>query len=111
MAEEKPRRDPPKGKKNPFSRIENTSSAASTMRKSWSTDSLALMSNSSRLGKAPCICAPTKHEGSFRCRLHRSSAGTSSSSSSSHGQALAAPPHPLLTQLHLPKSLLSSRVE
>ncbi|ESQ44431.1 hypothetical protein EUTSA_v10006496mg [Eutrema salsugineum] len=83
--------------KNPFSRMmkdedESKNKTGLSMRKSWSTDSLGLLSNSNRLGKT-CVCAPTKHEGSFRCRLHRSSA-------TSQGAAT--------TQLHLPKPLLSS---
>ena len=40
----------------------------SSMKKSLSTNCLL----SSAAGKT-CICAPTKHERSFRCRLHRSS--------------------------------------
>ncbi|KAK4283734.1 hypothetical protein QN277_000656 [Acacia crassicarpa] len=31
-------------------------------------------------GKGHCLCSPTTHEGSFRCRLHRSSSSSSSSS-------------------------------
>ncbi|CAN7013957.1 hypothetical protein F2Q70_00026702 [Brassica cretica] len=84
--------------KNPFSRVLNEeddskSKTGLSMRKSWSTDSLGLLGNSNTLGKT-CICAPTKHEGSFRCRLHRTSA-------TSQG-AIAT------TQLHLPKPLLPS---
>ncbi|EOA25888.1 hypothetical protein CARUB_v10019268mg [Capsella rubella] len=82
--------------KNPFSRVKdedaNKNKTRLSMKKSWSTDSLGLLSNSNRLGKTICICAPTKHEGSFRCRLHRSSA-------TSHGAAA--------TQLHFPKPLPS----
>ncbi|KAG9458496.1 hypothetical protein H6P81_003004 [Aristolochia fimbriata] len=36
------------------------------MKKSWSTDSL-----SSQSGPRSCVCAPTQHVGSFRCRIHR----------------------------------------
>lgn len=84
--------------KNPFSRVkeeddENKNKKGLSMRKSWSTDSLGLLNNNNRLGKT-CVCAPTKHEGSFRCRLHRSSA-------TSHGAAVT-------TQLHLPNPSLSS---
>ncbi|KFK34891.1 hypothetical protein AALP_AA5G206900 [Arabis alpina] len=68
-----------------------------SMRKSWSTNSLGLLNNSNRSGKKTCVCAPTKHEGSFRCRLHRSS-------TTSHHNAAAT-----TTQLHLPKPLLPSR--
>ncbi|AEE79528.1 hypothetical protein AtNW77_Chr3g0212691 [Arabidopsis thaliana] len=105
MEEEKPRKSLTSSvsrgslkTKNPFSRVkdegENRNKTGLSMRKSWSTDSLGLLSQSNRLGKTVCICAPTKHEGSFRCRLHRSSA-------TSHGAATA--------ELHLPKPLLSSR--
>ncbi|CAL0312472.1 unnamed protein product [Lupinus luteus] len=35
------------------------------------------------LPKGHCLCSPTTHEGSFRCRLHRSSGtGTGTGSSS-----------------------------
>ncbi|RWR74898.1 hypothetical protein CKAN_00325300 [Cinnamomum micranthum f. kanehirae] len=37
-----------------------------SMKRSFSTDSCS----SSQSSKS-CICSPTKHEGSFRCRLHR----------------------------------------
>ncbi|KAJ8648552.1 hypothetical protein MRB53_001575 [Persea americana] len=37
-----------------------------SMKRSWSTDSFSSNPN----GKA-CVCSPTKHAGSFRCRLHR----------------------------------------
>ncbi|XP_073109288.1 uncharacterized protein [Elaeis guineensis] len=37
-----------------------------SMKKSWSTDSLASLS-----GSKLCLCAPTKHAGSFRCKYHR----------------------------------------
>ncbi|KAK7251579.1 hypothetical protein RIF29_34894 [Crotalaria pallida] len=29
------------------------------------------------LPKGQCLCSPTTHEGSFRCRLHRSGTGSS----------------------------------
>ncbi|KAG7565926.1 hypothetical protein ISN44_As10g025470 [Arabidopsis suecica] len=104
MAEEKPRKSLTSSgsrgslkTKNPFSRVkdedDNKNKTGLSMRKSWSTDSLGLLSNSNQSGKMVCICAPTKHEGSFRCRLHRSSA-------TSHGATT--------TQLHLPKPLPSS---
>ncbi|KAH7677473.1 hypothetical protein IHE45_07G086600 [Dioscorea alata] len=38
-----------------------------SMKKSWSTDSISSLSGS----KGSCVCAPTRHEGSFRCRHHR----------------------------------------
>ncbi|CAH8362037.1 unnamed protein product [Eruca vesicaria subsp. sativa] len=84
--------------KNPFSRVLNDendgkSKTGLSMRKSWSTDSLGLLGSSNPLGKT-CICAPTKHEGSFRCRLHRTSA-------TSQGGAGTMP-------LNLPKPLLPS---
>ncbi|KAL1191486.1 hypothetical protein V5N11_002312 [Cardamine amara subsp. amara] len=106
MAEEKPRKSLTSSgnrgslkTKNPFSRFKdeednNKNKTGLSMRKSWSTDSLGLLSNSNRLGKMICVCAPTKHEGSFRCRFHRSS-------TTSHGATTP--------QLHLPKPLLSSR--
>lgn len=39
----------------------------SSMKKSWSTDSL----NSLMGGSKTCVCAPTSHPGSFKCRYHR----------------------------------------
>ncbi|WJX30038.1 hypothetical protein P8452_18619 [Trifolium repens] len=33
------------------------------------------------LPKGQCLCSPTKHEGSFRCRLHRGSSSSSSTTS------------------------------
>ncbi|MQL88805.1 hypothetical protein Taro_021373 [Colocasia esculenta] len=39
---------------------------AAAMKKSWSTDSLFSLS-----GARTCVCAPTTHAGSFRCRFHR----------------------------------------
>ncbi|CAJ2636852.1 unnamed protein product [Trifolium pratense] len=30
------------------------------------------------LPKGQCLCSPTTHEGSFRCRLHRGSSSTTS---------------------------------
>ncbi|VVB05888.1 unnamed protein product [Arabis nemorensis] len=83
---------------SPSSRVkveddEDKNKKGTSMRKSWSTDSLGLLNNSKWLGKT-CVCAPTKHEGSFRCRLHRSS-------TTSHGAAAT-------TQLHLPKPSLFS---
>ncbi|KAK7358319.1 hypothetical protein VNO77_00246 [Canavalia gladiata] len=35
----------------------------------------------SSLPKGHCLCSPTTHEGSFRCRLHRSVTASTSSSS------------------------------
>ncbi|KAF8395636.1 hypothetical protein HHK36_019586 [Tetracentron sinense] len=43
-------------------------SQQSSMKRSWSTDSL-----SSNSGGKTCVCSPTKHMGSFRCRIHRTS--------------------------------------
>jgi hypothetical protein len=34
------------------------------------------------LPKGQCLCSPTTHEGSFRCRLHRGSTSSSSSTTS-----------------------------
>ncbi|CAL4930737.1 unnamed protein product [Urochloa decumbens] len=39
------------------------------MRQSWSNDSLAGYG-----GRASCVCAPTTHPGSFRCKHHRHAA-------------------------------------
>ncbi|XP_062213444.1 uncharacterized protein LOC133914340 [Phragmites australis] len=39
------------------------------MRKSWSNDSLAGYAYGG--GRASCVCAPTTHPGSFRCKHHR----------------------------------------
>ncbi|KAJ0979088.1 hypothetical protein J5N97_014562 [Dioscorea zingiberensis] len=44
-----------------------------SIKKSWSTDSLSSLSG----GRGACVCAPTKHEGSFRCRHHRNPPGQS----------------------------------
>ncbi|OEL21192.1 hypothetical protein BAE44_0017787 [Dichanthelium oligosanthes] len=41
------------------------------MRKSWSNDSLAGYGGG---GRASCVCAPTTHPGSFRCKHHRHAA-------------------------------------
>ncbi|CAN6312960.1 unnamed protein product [Urochloa humidicola] len=41
------------------------------MRKSWSNDSLAGYG-----GRASCVCAPTTHPGSFRCKHHRHAAAS-----------------------------------
>ncbi|CAL4914155.1 unnamed protein product [Urochloa decumbens] len=40
------------------------------MRQSWSNDSLAGYGGS----RAACVCAPTTHPGSFRCKHHRHAA-------------------------------------
>jgi hypothetical protein len=42
------------------------------MRKSWSNDSLAAYGGGG--GRASCVCAPTTHPGSFRCKHHRHAA-------------------------------------
>lgn len=39
------------------------------MRKSWSNDSLSGYGGGG--GRASCVCAPTTHPGSFRCKHHR----------------------------------------
>ncbi|KAL4316986.1 hypothetical protein HN51_070958 [Arachis hypogaea] len=36
--------------------------------------------NGGGVAKGHCLCSPTTHEGSFRCRLHRSSSSNSSTS-------------------------------
>ncbi|KAG2552316.1 uncharacterized protein LOC120652539 [Panicum virgatum] len=52
------------------------------MRQSWSNDSLAGYG-----GRASCVCAPTTHPGSFRCKHHRHHA-------SNLGAAAASPAAP-----------------
>ncbi|WOL14709.1 hypothetical protein Cni_G23490 [Canna indica] len=64
-------------------RYDHLQKKLSSMKKSWSTDSLASLSG----GNKTCVCAPTKHVGSFRCRHHRHS----SSVSLSQGQPPAPP--------------------
>ncbi|KAI0520072.1 hypothetical protein KFK09_007537 [Dendrobium nobile] len=61
------------------------------MKKSRSTDSL-----SSFTGSKSCVCSPTTHPGSFRCRYHRqpSNQSTPSSSTASAQKAEALPPTP-----------------
>ncbi|RCV45040.1 hypothetical protein SEVIR_9G425400v4 [Setaria viridis] len=54
------------------------------MRKSWSNDSLAGYGAYGGGGRASCVCAPTTHPGSFRCKHHRHAA-------SNLGAATAAP--------------------
>nr|CAD1833149.1 unnamed protein product [Ananas comosus var. bracteatus] len=63
----------------------------SSMRKSWSTDSLSTLSGGTRT----CVCAPTTHVGSFRCRHHRQPSNLGPSPSPS-------PPHSLPLPLPLP---------
>ncbi|ERM99013.1 hypothetical protein AMTRI_Chr01g126900 [Amborella trichopoda] len=58
--------------------------AVNSMKRSPSADSLSSSINGART----CVCSPTKHPGSFRCRYHRSSLSSSSSSPS------MPPPHP-----------------
>ncbi|GKV28942.1 hypothetical protein SLEP1_g37926 [Rubroshorea leprosula] len=60
MAEEEKGRSETTGKHQVFQE-------GKSMRKSRSTDSLG---TNSSIGKS-CVCSPTKHQGSFRCRLHR----------------------------------------
>ncbi|KAF8731196.1 hypothetical protein HU200_016520 [Digitaria exilis] len=47
------------------------------MRKSWSNDSLAGYGGGG--GRASCVCAPTTHPGSFRCKHHRHGANPGAS--------------------------------
>ncbi|KAL4328747.1 hypothetical protein HN51_035825 [Arachis hypogaea] len=43
------------------------------------------------MGRGQCLCSPTTHEGSFRCRFHRSSAtGTGYSFSTPRSKSMAA---------------------
>ncbi|KAM3228814.1 hypothetical protein ACQJBY_060029 [Aegilops geniculata] len=47
------------------------------MKNSWSNDSLFSLSYAGAGGRAvvhSCVCAPTTHPGSFRCKHHRQSA-------------------------------------
>ena len=45
------------------------------VRNSWSNDSLfSLVGSGSRGGVHSCVCAPTTHPGSFRCKHHRQNA-------------------------------------
>ncbi|KAI3708722.1 hypothetical protein L2E82_38118 [Cichorium intybus] len=38
-------------------------------------------------GKINCLCSPTTHAGSFRCRLHRTASNMTSNNSSSGGRS------------------------
>nr|ABK25587.1 unknown [Picea sitchensis] len=56
----------------------NTESALrspKSMTTTSSSEDLATNSSSPKSGQRPCLCSPTTHEGSFRCRLHRSPSG------------------------------------
>uniref|UniRef100_A0A0E0KD35 Uncharacterized protein n=1 Tax=Oryza punctata TaxID=4537 RepID=A0A0E0KD35_ORYPU len=46
------------------------------IRKSWSNDSLSSYGGGGRAGGGAqaCVCAPTTHPGSFRCKHHRHNA-------------------------------------
>lgn len=58
------------------------------MRKSWSNDSLG----SSYGGRATCVCAPTTHPGSFRCKHHRQAHASNlgaAAAAAAHGMAAA----------------------
>uniref|UniRef100_A0A0D3FHW1 Uncharacterized protein n=1 Tax=Oryza barthii TaxID=65489 RepID=A0A0D3FHW1_9ORYZ len=47
------------------------------IRKSWSNDSLSSYGGGGRAGGGgaqACVCAPTTHPGSFRCKHHRQNA-------------------------------------
>eukprot|EP01083_Nonionella_stella_P015047 42111_1 len=48
--------------------LSSVMASTAMLKRSWSSDSL-----SSSRAKA-CVCAPTTHPGSFRCRLHRQTA-------------------------------------
>ncbi|RRT79823.1 hypothetical protein BHM03_00002308 [Ensete ventricosum] len=71
--------------------------------------SLASPRSSSGGGGGLCLCSPTTHQGSFRCRFHRSlstswmrrSKSMPSSTSTSNPSSFSPPPPPLL----LPKPL------
>lgn len=62
------------------------------MVKSWSNDSLSSYAGAGRrAGAHSCVCAPTTHPGSFRCKHHRhvSNLGTAGSSSHAHAPSTA----------------------
>lgn len=65
------------------------------VKKSWSNESLA----SFPMGKGKdCVCSPTAHAGSFRCRQHRqqSNLGSASPSRRSPSHKTSNPPSPTL---------------
>ncbi|KAH9295183.1 hypothetical protein KI387_038771 [Taxus chinensis] len=63
--------------------------ATMSMSRSWSMDSLSNMAGAAKT----CVCAPTKHAGSFRCRLHRMHSSTVARAQKTQG-ASHLPPQP-----------------
>ncbi|CAM0872973.1 unnamed protein product [Alopecurus aequalis] len=58
------------------------------VRKSWSNDSLfSLVGSGSRVHS--CVCAPTTHPGSFRCKHHRQIASHAGAAAYTHVQSTA----------------------
>jgi len=59
------------------------------MRKTWSNDSLSGYGGG---GRGSCVCAPTTHPGSFRCKHHRHAynLGTAASAAQTTGAPAAA---------------------
>ncbi|ERN06399.1 hypothetical protein AMTRI_Chr06g191230 [Amborella trichopoda] len=65
-----------------------------TMKRTWSNDSLSGQSGAPRA----CVCAPTTHAGSFRCRLHRVNSHGHQHQSHHHHQSNAPlPPQPAVS--------------
>ena len=57
------------------------------VRNSWSNDSLfSLAGSGSRGAVHSCVCAPTTHPGSFRCKLHRQNAPLVGAAGHAHAQ-------------------------
>ncbi|KAL6645673.1 hypothetical protein ACP70R_017281 [Stipagrostis hirtigluma subsp. patula] len=63
------------------------------MRKSWSNDSLAGYAAYGGGGRAraSCVCAPTTHPGSFRCKHHRHAQASNLGAAAAAGQPVEAP--------------------
>ncbi|KAG2713159.1 hypothetical protein I3843_04G153700 [Carya illinoinensis] len=70
----------------------NGSLTVSTSPKSGKGDQGAGVPSSSPKGQ--CLCSPTKHQGSFRCRIHRSSANWMKRSNSMPANTSAAATSP-----------------
>ncbi|WVZ56770.1 hypothetical protein U9M48_007255 [Paspalum notatum var. saurae] len=65
------------------------------MRKSWSNDSLAGGYGGHGAyaagGRASCVCAPTTHPGSFRCKHHRHASNNLGAAAAPQPQVVGAP--------------------
>ena len=60
------------------------------MRKSWSNDSLFSYAGAGgRAGSHSCVCAPTTHPGSFRCKHHRQQASNLGTAAHAHAPSTA----------------------